>query len=89
MHNKTITPHKRVNITLPEKTLRLIDRLTKKGARSSFLDEAVHFYIKEISRAHLRDRLRRGALLQSSRDRSLAEDWFSIDEDVWRGEDNR
>lgn len=85
MRNSSTTTHtKRVNITLPEETLLLIDRLAKKGTRSTFLDQAAHFYIKEVGRAHLRDHLRRGARIHASRDRSLAEEWFSVDEELWQ-----
>ena len=32
---------KRINISLPEETLELIDRVTEHGDRSRFIDEAV------------------------------------------------
>ena len=37
--------HKRINITLPEETLALIDRVTEHGDRSRFIDEAIKHYI--------------------------------------------
>ncbi|BAY83995.1 hypothetical protein NIES267_34890 [Calothrix parasitica NIES-267] len=39
--------HRRLNITLPEDTVRLIDTVTQKGDRSSFINEAVQYYIKQ------------------------------------------
>jgi metal-responsive CopG/Arc/MetJ family transcriptional regulator len=35
------TGHRRLNITLPEETVRLIDRVAKKGERSRFIAEAI------------------------------------------------
>ncbi len=81
--NGSITHHKRVNVTLPQDTLRLLDRVAGKGDRSAFLDKAVRFYVKEIGRTHLREALRRGAIARASRDLSIAEEWFPIDEETW------
>lgn len=82
-NQRELTIHKRVNVTLPEDTLRLLDRVTEKGDRSSFVDRAVRFYIEEKGRANLKKQLRLGATARASRDMSLAEEWFSIDEEVW------
>jgi len=76
---------KRINISLPEDTLELIDRVTEHGDRSRFIDEAVRHYIQEMGRSHLRKRLKEGALQRAQRDLSVAEEWFTIDEDVWQG----
>ena len=45
--------HRRLNITLPEDTVRLIDTVTQKGDRSSFINEAVQYYIKQKTSALL------------------------------------
>lgn len=79
------TMRKRVNITLPEETLELIDRVTEHGDRSRFIEEAVRHYIQDTGQANLRKRLKEGAIRRSERDLSLAEEWFSVDEDVWQG----
>jgi CopG family transcriptional regulator/antitoxin EndoAI len=76
---------KRINITLPEETLDLIDRVTEQGDRSRFIDEAVRHYIQETGRANLRKRLKEGAIQRAERDLHLAEEWFTIDEEVWHG----
>jgi len=86
---REITVHKRVNVTLPEDTLRLLDRVTEKGDRSSFVDQAVRFYVKEVGRANLKKQLRLGATARASRDLGLAEEWFSVDEEVWPKGRNR
>ncbi|MBI3442909.1 MAG: hypothetical protein HY007_04020 [Candidatus Sungbacteria bacterium] len=81
--NKTIT-RKRVNITLPQKTLQLIKRVAPKGDRSRFLDKAVHFYVKEAGRENLRALLREGASRNAERDLGLVEEWFPLEQEVWR-----
>ncbi len=75
---------RRVNITLPEETIRLIDRVAAKGDRSRFITEAVHRYVGARSRAALRKRLREGAVRRAERDLQLVADWFSLDEEAWR-----
>lgn len=72
---------KRLNITLPERTVTLIDRVAGKGQRSRLIAEAVERYVKEEGRAKLRRRLREGAEARAKRDLELAEAWFALDED--------
>jgi CopG family transcriptional regulator / antitoxin EndoAI len=69
---------KRINITLPEETLELIDRVTEHGDRSRFIEEAVRHYIQETGRANLRKRLEEGAMQRGERDLQLVEEWFSV-----------
>ncbi len=76
--------HRRINITLPDETVRLIDRVTAKGDRSRFIAEAVTHYVGATGRAQLRKRLKEGALRRAERDRRLAQDWFLLDEEAWR-----
>lgn len=77
--------HRRLNITLPEETVRLIDRVAKKGDRSRFIAEAVERYVAETGRANLKKRLKEGALHRADRDLQLATDWFGIEEEAWHG----
>ena len=76
--------HQRINITLPEETIRLIDRVAGKGDRSRFINEAVKSYIKEVGRANLRKRLKEGAIHEAELDRRLAEEWYTLDEEAWQ-----
>jgi CopG family transcriptional regulator / antitoxin EndoAI len=85
MKGGVTTLRKRINITLPEETLALIDRVTEHGDRSRFIEEAVRHYIQETGRANLRKRLKEGAIRRAERDLGLTEEWFSVDEDVWQG----
>ena len=80
----TQTTIRRVNVTLPENTLQLLDRVAEKGDRSSFVDRAVRFYVKEIGHANLKKQLRLGALAHAARDLSIAEEWFPLEEEVWQ-----
>src|SRR5262249_9068921 len=83
-HRGVITMHKRINITLPEETVRLIDRVTKKGDRSSFIDHAVKEYVEKVGQDKLRKRLKEGALKRAQRDLSVTQEWFTIDEESWQ-----
>ena len=75
--------HRRLNITLPEDTVRLIDRVPR-GDRSQFIAKAIRYYVSETGRANLRKRLREGALKRAERDRKLSQEWFFIEEETWQ-----
>ncbi len=75
--------HRRINITLPEETVRLIDRVSKKGDRSRLIDKAVKRYVSDARRATLRKRLKQGALRRADRDLRLAEESFFLEEEAW------
>jgi CopG family transcriptional regulator / antitoxin EndoAI len=77
------TVHRRINVTLPEETVKLMDRVSEKGDRSRLINEAVNRYIGGMRRANLRKLLRAGALRRAARDRRLAEDWFLLEDDAW------
>ncbi len=79
--------HQRINVTLPEDTIRMLNRLTKRRDRSRFIDTAVRSYVKEVGRKNLRERMKAGAIRDADFDLSLAEDWFQLDEESWRPED--
>jgi CopG family transcriptional regulator/antitoxin EndoAI len=73
-----------VNITLPEETIDLLDRVARKGDRSRLIAEAVKRYVQEVGQANLRKALKEGALRRATRDRDIAEEWSSIEEGTWR-----
>ncbi len=77
--------HRRLNITLPEETIRLMDRVARKGDRSRLIAEAVKHYVRSVGRAALRKRLKEGAIRRGGRDLRLAEEWFALEEEAWRG----
>jgi len=81
-----VTVHRRINITLPEETIRLIDRVAKKGDRSFLISEAVHRYVASVGKTRLRRLLKEGALRHAERDLKLAEEWCGLDESAWQDE---
>jgi CopG family transcriptional regulator/antitoxin EndoAI len=82
MYRGTSTMHRRINVTLPEETVKLIDRVSAKGDRSRLIDHAVKQYITEIGQANPRKQLKEGALRRAPRDCALAEEWFLLDSGV-------
>ena len=81
-NSSATTIHKRINITLPADTVRLLDRVAEKGNRSGLLDRAVRFYVKEMGKANLRKQLRLGAEARAVRDLAIAEEWFPIESEI-------
>jgi CopG family transcriptional regulator / antitoxin EndoAI len=75
--------HKRLNITLPENTVTLIDEIAPKGDRSLFIDIAVRAYITQNQQETLREKLKAGAIARSMRDSQLSSDWFALEEELW------
>ena len=69
---------RRLNITLPEQTVRMLDRAVPQGQRSRLIDEAVTRYIKEQGRVNLQKQIALGATARSERDREMAEEWFVL-----------
>ena len=76
--------HKRINITLPESTVALLETVTNKGERSNFIDKAIKTYIKQSKQRSLREQLREGAIVRSERDLNLSNEWFEIEEELWQ-----
>ena len=74
----------RINITLAEDTLRLLDRVAPKGDRSRVIDAAVRHFVGTKAQANLRKQLAEGYRVRSSHDREMAEEWFSLDEEAWQ-----
>ena len=72
--------NQRLNITLPEQTVRLLDRMVPKGQRSKLIDEAVNRFVRDQGRVRLRKQLERGAKARAERDLDVAEEWFTLPE---------
>jgi CopG family transcriptional regulator / antitoxin EndoAI len=73
---------KRINITLPDTTVAVLDRVTTKGNRSRFIDRAVRRLVEAEGKANLRARLKEEALANAERDLALAAEWFPLEEEV-------
>ncbi len=76
--------HRRINITLPAETIRLIDRVTKKGDRSRLIDTAVRRYFDELGRANIRKLMKERAIRRADLDVRLVEEWFPLEEEAWQ-----
>ena len=70
--------NRRLNITLPEQTARMLDRAVSRGQRSRLIDEAMRRFINDQGRANLREQLELSAKVRSERDREIAEEWFVL-----------
>jgi len=82
--NRAVLPvQKRINISLPEETLQLIDRVVEKGDRSRFIDTAVKKFVETRGWARLEKVLKEGALKRAGRDLGLAQEWFALEEEAW------
>ncbi len=75
---------KRINIVLPETTIRVMNRMAKPGERSRFIDRAVRHYIANCSAEALRARLEYTAVRDRDLDREVAEEWFAVDQEAWQ-----
>jgi CopG family transcriptional regulator/antitoxin EndoAI len=75
--------NRRINIVLPEVTVRKLDRVAKPGERSRFIDKAVRHYIAYESAASLRARMEHAAARDRDLDREIAQDWSAVDQDAW------
>src|SRR5437660_5883178 len=75
---------KRINIMLPDQTVKVLDRLAVKGDRSRFISQAVLHYVDSQSKANLRERLKQGALANAKLDLEIAQEWFSVDQEAWQ-----
>jgi CopG family transcriptional regulator / antitoxin EndoAI len=74
---------KRINVMLPDRTVAMLDRVTGKGRRSSFISRAVLHYIETQGRQSLREQLRNGYRANAERDLEIAAEWFPLDEEAW------
>ena len=76
---------RRLNISLPDETVRLLDRIAAKGERSHVIAEAVTRYVAEVAKARLRKRMKARAVHRADLDVQIAEEWFPVDEEAWDG----
>lgn len=78
---------RRINVSLSEEAVRLLDRMAPKGDRSRFLDELVKRTAR--GRAELRARLKEGYIKRAPRDREVAAEWDPLADEVWRRDARR
>ena len=82
--NDSFTMGKRLNIVLPEATLKTIDRLANPGQRSRFIDQAVRHFVAHRSIEAVRTQLERASVRDRDMDREVASDWFAADQELWQ-----
>src|ERR1700693_2781885 len=75
---------KRINIMLPDQTVKVLDKVAVKGDRSRFISQAVLYYVQTQSKANLRKRLKQGALANAKLDLEIAEEWFPVEQEAWQ-----
>jgi len=80
--------NRRINIVLPERTVSVLDRVTTKGTRSRFIDQAVLHYVETQGKQSLREQLKAGYGANAERDLAMAAEWFPIEEEAWRTFEN-
>jgi CopG family transcriptional regulator/antitoxin EndoAI len=80
---------KRINVILPEATVRTIDRMSRPGLRSRFIERAVQHYITTASPEALQERLKQAALRDHDLDVEIASDWFAVDQEQWQKLDDQ
>ena len=77
-----IVTQRRINVSLSEEAVRLLDRMAPKGDRSRFLDELVKRTARD--RAGLRARLKEGYIRRATRDREVAAEWDPLADEAWQ-----
>ena len=80
---------KRINVILPESTIRTIDRLAKPGERSRFIGKAVLHYASTRSAEALREQLKQAAVRDRDLDREILDDWAAVDRESWQQIDDK
>lgn len=78
---------RRINVSLSEEAVRLLDRMAPKGDRSRFLDDLVKR--TACDREAIRARLKEGYLKRAERDRDEAAEWDLVADEVWRRDARR
>lgn len=74
----------KVTLTLPAEVMDAVREEAAPRGYSRFIAEAVTYYIRERQRSAMRERLIAGYQAGSERDRALAEEWRSVEEEVWQ-----
>jgi len=75
---------RRINVILPESTLKSLSKVAKPGERSKFIDKAVRHYIANDSKEALRARLEFTARRDVDLDREIMEEWADADRESWQ-----
>jgi CopG family transcriptional regulator/antitoxin EndoAI len=80
---------KRINVILQEATVRTLDRLSRPGQRSRFIERAVQHYVATATPEALQERLKQAALRDHDLDLEIASEWFAVDREQWQKFDDQ
>jgi CopG family transcriptional regulator/antitoxin EndoAI len=75
---------KRINIVLPDATIKVLDRVAPRGERSRFISQAVLHYVETAGKRSLREQLKAGYQANAARNLAIAAEWFPPEEEAWR-----
>jgi CopG family transcriptional regulator/antitoxin EndoAI len=75
---------KRINIVLPDTTVRVLDRVAPKGDRSRFISQAVLHYVETVGKQSLKEQLGAGYRANAEESLAIAVEWFPIEEEAWK-----
>ena len=75
--------HKRLNITLPEATVSMLESVAAKGERSTFIDAAIRRHINETRKEDLREQLKAGAIANAERALAMVREWDQLEDESW------
>lgn len=75
---------KRINIVLPDTTVKVLDRVAPKGGRSRFISQAVLHYVETVGKRSLKEQLKAGYEANAARSLEIAAEWFPLEEEAWR-----
>jgi len=75
---------RRINVVLPESTIKSLTKVAKPGERSKFIDKAVRHYIANESKEALRARLEFTTRRDIDLNREIMEDWADVDRESWQ-----
>jgi CopG family transcriptional regulator/antitoxin EndoAI len=75
---------KRINIILPDETLAVLDRVAPKGDRSRFISDAVIYFVRNVGRQSLRERLKAGYRANADENLRMAAEWFPLENEAWQ-----
>jgi CopG family transcriptional regulator/antitoxin EndoAI len=75
---------KRINIVLPDTTIRVLDRVAPKGDRSRFISEAVLHYVESVGKRSLKEQLKAGYQANAEQNLKIALEWFPLEEEAWK-----
>jgi metal-responsive CopG/Arc/MetJ family transcriptional regulator len=73
---------KRINVVLPDETITVLDRVTSKGTRSTFISRAVLHYVDTHGRQAIRKQLEAGYRANANRSLSMAAEWFPLEDEA-------